>query len=115
MQQRDAVRAARPELTLMTEHMVDVPVWHGINSERVGNATAEELMALGVSRPLIERLRAWERGWDQEPFTSSSPQTFRPGSPLEVRLARQLQAELPDYRILLWTPEGPRPVEEWTG
>jgi hypothetical protein len=114
MQQDDGL-ASRPELTLMTDHMVDLPVWHGPDSAGIGNVTAEELMGLGVSRPLIERLRAWEQDWDHDPSTSGPRQKFWPGSRSTVRLARQLHEELPGYRILLWTRDGARPVEEWTG
>jgi hypothetical protein len=74
------------------------------------------LVVLGVSRPLIERLRAWQEGWGHDPFRRSGPpREFWPGSPLSVRLARQLQAELPGYRIFLAAGPEPGPVEEWTG
>jgi hypothetical protein len=102
-----------PGLTLMAEYGVDVPVWHGPDSERSGHVGAEALSALGVSRPLIERLRAWQEIWDHDPFTSSPPRESWSGAPLSVRLARQLQSELPGYRIFLDTRSGPRPVEEF--
>ena len=104
-----------PGLTFMPEYSVDVPVWHGPGSERSCHVDAEELSDLGVSRPLIERLRAWQEGWEHDPFSSSPPREFWPGAPLSIRLARQLQSELPGYRIFLDTRSGPRPVEEWTG
>jgi hypothetical protein len=105
-----------PGLTLMTEYGVDVPVWHGPDSQKLGNVSADELLALGVSRPLIERLRAWQEGWDHDPFARvGPPREFWSGSPLSVRLARQLQAELPSYRIFLSDGPDARPVEEWAG
>lgn len=109
----DDAEERRPGLTLFPEYSADLPVWHGPDGEGIGNVSAEELTALGVSRPLIERLRAWEEGWDHDPFTSSPPKEFWPGSPLTVRLARHLQSELPGYRIFLDTRHGPRPVEDW--
>ncbi|TFV52241.1 hypothetical protein [Blastococcus sp. TF02A-35] len=111
----DDVEERRPGLTLMPEHGVDVPVWHGPDSEESGNVSAAELAALGVSLPLVERLRAWAEGWDHDPVTGSPLGQFRPGSPLTVRLARHLQSELTGHRIHLHTGDGPRPVEEWAG
>ena len=97
----------------MPEHSVDVPVWHGPGSEGSGHVSAEELTSLGVSLPLIERLRAWGEGWDHDPATSSPRGEAWPGSSSTVRLARHLQSELPGYRILLDGGDEPRPVAEW--
>jgi hypothetical protein len=105
-----------PGLTLMPEYGVDMPVWHGPDSKNLGNVDAEELLTLGVSPQLIERLRAWEEGWEHDPFARlGPPREFWPGSPLAVRLARQLQAELRGYRVFLAAGPEPRPVEEWAG
>lgn len=110
----DDAEERRPGLTLMPEYSVDVPVWHGPDSEEIGNVSAEELMALGVSPPLIERLRAWQGGWEHNPLSRvGPPREIWSGSPLTVRLARHLQSELPGYRIFLDTRDGPRPVERW--
>lgn len=104
--------AERPGLTLMPEVAVDLPVWHGPGSDSIGCLQAEDLVDLGVSSQLIDRLRAWQEGWEHDHRkTWRGPREFMPGSPLSVRLARQLQAELPAYRIFL----GDRPVEQWTG
>lgn len=102
-----------PGLTLMPDHGVDVPVWHGPGGGLTGGLAAEELSALGVSDRLIERLRSWQESWDHDPFTSAPPHDARPGSPLTVRLARHLQTELPGYRIFLAADADPRPVAEW--
>ncbi|MCA0143519.1 hypothetical protein [Blastococcus sp. LR1] len=104
-----------PGLTLMPEHGVDVPVWHGPDSQDSGNVTAEGLLALGVSSGLVERLRAWQEGWEHDPFTRSSPPQLRPGTPMTVRMARHLQAELPGYRIFLAVGSEPRPLDDWVG
>ena len=105
----------RPGLTLFPEFSADLPVWHGRDNDDFGNVDAQELLALGVSRPLIERLRAWQEGWDHDPFGRvRPPREFRLGGPLSVRLAQQLQAQLPGYRIFL-ADSDPRPVEEWDG
>lgn len=109
----DHLRAPQPGLTLMPEHGVDVPVWHGPDSEDAGHVSAEALMALGVSRRLVDRLRAWQQSWDHDPFTSSALLEFRPGSPMTVRLARHLQAELPGHRIFLATERGLRSMDAW--
>ena len=111
MEEDDGER--RPGLTLMPEYMVDMPVWHGPSGDGIGNVTAQELMALGVSSALLERLRAWQDGWEHDPITGSSPREFRAGSPLTLRLAQHLQAELPGYRLFIATSDGPRPVDEW--
>lgn len=110
----DAGPRPRPGLTLFPEHTVDVPVWHGPDSDDTGHVDGDALLALGVSPPLIERLREWQEGWDHDPSGGSPPRAFWPGGPLSVRLARQLQAELRDHRIFLVTPAGPRPIDEWS-
>lgn len=101
----------RPGLTLMTEYGVDVPVWHGPPSDGIGNVDAKSLAELGVSNPLIERLRAWQERWDHNPVTGSPPRDTWPDRPWVRSLASQLQAELPRHRIYLSTPTGPEPVE----
>jgi hypothetical protein len=103
----------RLELTLMPEYGVDVPVWYGPGGEESGGLDAEELRALGVSDRLIERLRAWQQSWDHDPFTSSPTARVMPGSPVTLKLAQHLQAELPGYRIFLMDNRGPRPIDEW--
>ena len=104
----------RPGLKVMPEYTVDMPVWHGPGSDDSGNVGAEELTALGVSGSLVQRLRAWQESWDHDRnIEGSPPRESWPGSPLTVRLARQLQAELPDYRVFLFTYSGLRPVEDW--
>ena len=96
----------------MPEYTVDVPVWHGPGSDGAGNVGAEELTGLGVSDALVERLRAWQQTWEQAP---SGPVERRLWlrSPGTMRLARQLQAELPDHRVFVGTDADLRPVDEW--
>ena len=73
---------------------------------------AEEL----VSLPLVDRLRAWQEGWEHDPFARvGPPHEFWPGSPMTVRLAPQVQAELPGYPVFLAAGPEPRPVDEWGG
>ncbi len=48
---------SRPELIVMPDHGVDIPVWHGPGSDSIGGLDAEELAALGVTDRLIERRR----------------------------------------------------------
>ena len=50
----------RPGLTLFPEYGVDVPVWHGPDSDATGLVDADQLLALGVSPALVERLAAWQ-------------------------------------------------------
>ena len=85
-----------PGLTLMPEHGVDVPVWHGPDSENIGNVGAEELLVMGVS-------------------SRRSSGGVPTGAESTVRLARRLQAELRGYRIFLAAHTDPRPVDEWGG
>lgn len=74
----DDAEDRRPALVLMPEHSVDVPVWHGENSEGIGNVSAEELMALGVPAAMVERLRACAEGWDHNPVSLDTDDGPRP-------------------------------------
>jgi hypothetical protein len=108
----------RPGLTVMPEYGVDIPVWYGPGSDGLGWLDAEKLATLGVSDGLIERLRAWQESWEREhpPFkTWNTADKVVAGVPLGVRLARQLQAELPGHRIFWSGGPDPVPVEDWTG
>jgi hypothetical protein len=98
----------------MPDYGVEVPVWHGPDSDDLGLLDGDHLLALGVSGPLIERLRAWQEAWDHDPSSGSPPRDTWPDQPSVQRLARDLQAELPGHRIFLFTGTGgrPRPVEE---
>jgi len=77
----------------------ELPVWFGPPVE--GDAGVEDLTRLGVSSRLIERLRAWQQGWEVRTTIPADPLDFTPGRPLSVRLARQLQAELPQHEVYL--------------
>jgi hypothetical protein len=98
-----------PTLTLFPEYGVFVPVW----SPGIGPLDADGLAALGVSGPLIERLHAWNKGWQIRAHGNRDLAEFALGEPLSVQLARELQAELPDYEIFLTLGPDPRPVKEW--
>ncbi len=113
--QEDDARDPRPGLTLFPEYGVDVPVWHGPGGERHGLVDADQLSALGVSPGLVERLAAWQEGWDHDPFGMGPPERFREGNTTFVRLARQLQAELPGFRVHLRARSGLVLVDEWPG
>ncbi|WP_156036120.1 hypothetical protein [Blastococcus sp. URHD0036] len=116
--QADESFKSRPSLTVMPEYTVDLPVWHGPEGHRFNCLDAEELAALGVSAGLIDRLRAWQQRFEREhpPFkTWYRPDELVAGVPMGVRLARQLQAELPGYRIYLPGDPDPVPVEDWPG
>ena len=110
---QDDAEEQRPGLTLMPEHGVDVPVWYGPGGGAPGGLDADELAALGVSDRLIERLRAWQQSWDHDPFTSNPPRASWPGSPVTLRLAQHLRAELPGCRVFLIDNRQPRPIDEW--
>ena len=96
-------------LTLWPEYGVDLPVW----SPGIGPLDAQELEALGVSRPLIEQLRAWNEGWETHAINNRDPLEFTVGKPMSLQLARQVQAELPDHQIFLTNGPDPRPGNEW--
>jgi hypothetical protein len=72
---------------------------------------AQDLARLGVSPRLIDRLRSWQEGW--EGVENPTAQTdFIPGRPLSIRLARQLQSELPALAIYLDVSGDLRPAED---
>jgi hypothetical protein len=97
-------------LALLPDYFVELAVWR----PGIGPLAAEELEALGVSRPLIKGLRAWTAGWEAHALANDrDPHAFAVGQPMSVRLARQLQAELPEFRIFLTSGPDPRPVKEW--
>ena len=66
-----------------------------------GDVDGEELARLGVSAQLIERLRSWQEGWEARVEIAADPLDLMPGRPLSVRLARQLQSELPAHDVYL--------------
>jgi hypothetical protein len=73
---------------------------------------ADELARLGVTPQLIDRLRAWQEGWEERVAIPADPREFTSGRPLSVRLARQLQAELPAHEIYLYVNGCLRPAQE---
>jgi hypothetical protein len=95
----DRLRRSR-SLIVRPRHHADVPVQFGPPDDAYA-PDAEDLARLGVSRRLIERLRTWQQGWEARISLPADPLDFTPGRPLSVRLARQLQAELPGHAIYL--------------
>jgi hypothetical protein len=113
MDEEDPPRPRRG-LLLAPEYGADMPVWLLSDDEHYGgDLDAEALMEIGVPWTLIERLRAWQSNWDHDPESSSAPPQFAVGSPLSVRLARDLQWELSEFCIYLGSEAGPRRVDEW--
>ena len=102
----------RKTLTLMTEEGVDVPVWR--MPADVGLVSPEELRDIGVSAPLVDRLKAWARDCDAPYLSRLRLDDLREGGQVSLRLARQLQAELPDYEIFIMQDGSPRPLHYWS-
>ena len=88
---------------MMAEPYATSAVW-----DENGSVTEEALGALGVSAPLIERLRVWN-GAHGAPIAIGRDHELAVGQPYSVRLAQQLLKELPGYEIRL--ADGSR---EWT-
>ena len=110
MAEGDAVDEANAEerlrrcktLVLRPHHGVEVPVEVvGLGFPLDEYLDAGDLARLGVSAALIERLRLWQEGWQGRVDIPADPLEFAPGRPLSVRLARQLQSELPAHEIHL--------------
>jgi hypothetical protein len=105
----DAVAAANHEARLrrgkalvLRPHLgADVPVEFVGLGLLDGDADDEDLARLGVSPRLVERLRSWQEGWEARVEIPADPGDFTPGRALSVRLARQLQAELPGHDVYL--------------
>jgi hypothetical protein len=96
-------------VTLMPDPDADACVW---DSEE-GALREDELLALGVSQPLIQRLRAWLEAYDPPVGTAPDPEAVV-GLPWSLRLAEQLQRELAGYEIHLSKGPDSRPFQEWT-
>jgi hypothetical protein len=72
----------------------------------------EELSALGVSPSLIGRLQAWFEAYDPPVGTAPDP-TAEVGLPWSLRLATQLQLELPAHEVHLSTGRESGPLRDW--
>jgi hypothetical protein len=96
-------RIRRCEALVLRPHEgVDVPVETlGLGFPLDGHLEAQNLARLGVSARLIERLRSWQQGWENGIENPAAQVEFLPGQPLSIRLARQLQSELPAIAISL--------------
>ena len=111
-------------LTVMNEISVETPVW----DRPYGTGyplDVPDLVDLGLPPELVQRLVAWNE-WCWEGFGSQdrSSRRSQPGREREVgRLAREMQALLPDIDVIVFNgyptrpfrddglPEGDRPVD----
>jgi hypothetical protein len=97
----ERIRRCRVLVLKPIEHG-DMPVEvAGLGSGLDGPLDADELARLGVSPRLIVGPRDWQEGWERRIAVAADPFEFTPGRPLSVRLARQLQAELPAHEVVL--------------
>jgi hypothetical protein len=111
-QAEERIRRCR-DLVMRPHEGFDMPVETlGLGFPLDDQLEAHELMAPGVSAQLIERLRSWQEGWDERGEYRSGRLEFTAGSPLSVRLARQLQSELPAHRNYLDVQGELRPAED---
>jgi hypothetical protein len=92
----------------MPDGDADACVW---DSEQ-GALREQELLALGVSRPLTERLRAWLEAYDPPAGTAPDPRAEL-GLPWSLRLAAELERELPSCEIHLSNGPDSKPFREW--
>lgn len=89
-------------LILRPTEGADLPIeFAGLGFPLDGRAEAEDLARLGASSQLIQRLRSWQQGWQGRVEAGAHPREFTAGQALSVRLARQLQAELPRHEVYL--------------
>jgi len=100
-------------LTVMSEICVETPVWN----RPYGTGyllDVPDLVDLGVPEELVQRLVAWN-DWCREGFDSQdrSPRPSQPGWEREAgRLARELQAALPDVDVVVFAGAGTRPFRD---
>jgi hypothetical protein len=92
----------------MPDGDADACVW---DSEQ-GALREQELLALGVSSRLIERLCPWLDACDPPVGTASDPQASL-GLPWSLRLAAQLERELLGCEVYLSNGPDRRPFREW--
>jgi hypothetical protein len=107
-------RIQRCEALVLRPHEgADVPVETlGLGFPLDSYLEAQGLARLGVSPRLIERLRSWQEGWENGAENPAAQTDFIPGRPLSIRLARQLQSELPALAIYLDVSGDLRPAED---
>ena len=100
-------------LTVMSEIAVETPVW----DRPYGTGyplDVPDLVDLGVPEALVQRLVAWNDWcWHDFDPQSQSPRRPVPGWEREVdRLARELQAVLPDVDVIVSAGAGTRPFRD---
>jgi hypothetical protein len=98
----------------MAEYMADAPVWDN-DPGHLGPVVLEEL---GVSEGLVQRLRAWNarfNGIASTGFQFGSVDEERQWKQEGLRLAYELQNELPDIEISYAHDRDERAVRERRG
>lgn len=101
-------------LRVMAEYMDDDPVWDS-DVDHLGPVVLEEL---GVSDGLVQRLRAWNEGFNGIALTGfqfGSIDEERRWEQEGLRLAYELQNELPDIEISYAHDMDERAVRERRG
>jgi hypothetical protein len=108
----DAGRSRPPvALLVMAEHGVDDPVW----DRPVGDGEPVDLSDLGVSAALVQRLRAWNQTYQRLALTDFEWVNAQAESDWVnegLRLAQQLQNELPDIAIRYLHADDDRPLRD---
>jgi hypothetical protein len=92
----------------MPDEKADACVW----DDEQGALRDDELLAYGVSTALIAPLRAWLDASGPTVGTAADPEA-KVGLPWSLRLAAQLQRELPGCDIYLSNGPDSRPLREW--
>ncbi|WP_344647064.1 hypothetical protein [Cryptosporangium japonicum] len=95
---------------LMGDYMTDDPVWDSDGPIR--------LERLGISQPLVQRLRDWNTEFSRLPLTNfefPTPEDAERWRSEGRQLAYQLQDELPNIEVSYWHDGDYRPVREHRG
>ncbi len=103
-------RPHRPEaLLVMAEHGVGDPVWERPR----GSGAPVSLSGLGVSAPLVQRLRAWNETFERSALTDdgwAGPEAESTWVQQGLDLAHELQQELPDIDVRYSHADDDRPL-----
>jgi hypothetical protein len=101
----------RPEaLLVMAEYGVEDPVW----DRPRGRGGPVSLSELGVSEPLVRRLRTWNETFERSAATADGWADAGAWVQQGLALARELQQQLPDLDVRFYHADDDRPLRSVT-